>query len=254
MTVTEPLETFNPTTTSEHSENNSAEHVESSPESLSADDESQSEHSFDSVDIADQKEETQAEKKTEPSQEEEVDDYSSPTAQIPPPIVTDGIDAVPGFNVVKATGLTDTSAPVIPKSQLPEAVTPSPIVAKSNSMDLSPTLERFGSPPLPSPTKNVTDAFDPISETPKSKIFAQRMDYMISEFFSNVFSQKIKERLGQHWAHVTAQPEVDAAGKEMDRMDSFFLKMEKTIEKQIYALNGLTEAEAECSLYFQQLG
>ena len=77
---------------------------------------------------------------------------------------------------------------------------------------------------------------------------------MINEFFSTVFKQKLKERLGNHWAHVTAQPEVDSAVKEMENMYSFFQKTEKVIEKQKAALLHLTEVEAECSLYFQQLG
>lgn len=77
---------------------------------------------------------------------------------------------------------------------------------------------------------------------------------MINEFFSSVFQQKIREKLGSHWAHVTAQPEVDAAAKEVESMMAFFSKMEKMIEKQRDALAYLTETEAECSLYFQQLG
>lgn len=190
------------------------------------------------------------------------DAYADPSVSLPltPALSQDsnatasGLDPVPGFQLVEAKGLTDTSAPDIPKSVLPERATASPIVKPPTSP--MPSMDRFGSPskPPPPPPKSQEDLMNPLSDMPKSKRFSQRMDYMITEFFSTVFQQKIKERLGAHWAHVTAQPEVDSAIAEIDSMWDLFEKMERMVERQRAALMHLTDVEAEVSLHFQQLG
>lgn len=53
---------------------------------------------------------------------------------------------------------------------------------------------------------------------------------------------------------MTAQPEVDSASNEIDKMWQYFVKLEKMVEKQRTALATLIESESECSLFFQQLG
>lgn len=100
------------------------------------------------------------------------DAYANPNAPAVPPV--DGSESVPGFNLVQATGLTDTSIPAVTKTELPSYVTASPI-EKPTSPTLPP-MERFGSPSPPPPPKDSKDVFDPLSEVPRSKIFAQRMD------------------------------------------------------------------------------
>jgi hypothetical protein len=124
--------------------------------------------------------------------EEFRDAYNDPDVALPtPPVEKDG---VPGFNLVKASGISDTSSPTVSQSDLPDHATPSPIVpAKGLPV---PPREIFGSPDGP-PSPPVTDSDPTITES-KSKGFNKRMDYMINEFFVSIFQQKIKEKLGSH--------------------------------------------------------
>ena len=77
---------------------------------------------------------------------------------------------------------------------------------------------------------------------------------MINEFFTSIFHQKIKEKLGSHWAHVTAQPEVTSAINQVQDMYETFVKIQKVVEKQILTYENLIVVQGESSLFFQQLG
>ena len=56
------------------------------------------------------------------------------------------------------------------------------------------------------------------------------------------------------WAHITAQPEVDDAVKQVQVMHEYFTYLEKLVEKQRQALQMLHDVEAELSLFYQQKG
>lgn len=71
---------------------------------------------------------------------------------------------------------------------------------------------------------------------------------------SRVFQQRVKERLGAQWAHVTSQPEVDEAIKQVQDMWDYFMKLEKMVDKERLALQKLSDVETEMSLWYQQQG
>ena len=98
------------------------------------------------------------------------DGYNDPDIPLPtPPVEKEG---VPGFNLIKASGLCDTSSPSIVKSDLPDHATPSPIVS-AKSLPLPP-VDVFGTPELPSSPINIQN--DPTDPDSKSKVFTNRMD------------------------------------------------------------------------------
>lgn len=102
--------------------------------------------------------------------EEFKDAYNDPDVPLPtPPVEKDG---VPGFNLVKASGISDTSAPSVSKSDLPDHATPSPIVS-AKELPLPPK-EIFGTPVMP-PSPAVSNS-DPTIQESKSKVFNKRMD------------------------------------------------------------------------------
>ena len=129
----------------------------------------------------------------EPVEDSVVDAYADPTSPIsaqPSPV--NPTDPVPGFQVVQATGLTDTSPPAIVKSRLPESATPSPIVP-SISPPLPP-MDRFGSPPPPPPKSPASPINDPLADMPQSKVFARRLDvclFLKKVSFSIVHDQRV---------------------------------------------------------------
>ncbi|KAJ3300433.1 hypothetical protein HK104_000491 [Borealophlyctis nickersoniae] len=162
--------------------------------------------------------------------------------------------------------VTDTSVGPPAVTELPGYATPSPYVPVNapHTGDLG-----FGAripPPLASRDSYSSDF------NAKSKAFNQRLDYMIGEFFSRqvtklatstpesvdrnyrIFHQRMREKLGQQWAHITAQPEVDEAVKQVQAMHEYFSYLEKMVEKQRSALQMLNEVEAELSLFYQQKG
>ncbi|KAL2918168.1 Glycerophosphocholine phosphodiesterase [Polyrhizophydium stewartii] len=93
---------------------------------------------------------------------------------------------------------------------------------------------------------------------------------MISEFFTRqvvrlasgapealdrnyrVFQQRIKERLGAQWAHVTAQPEVDDAVRQVTEMNDFFTRLEKMVDRQRVAMQKINDIDIEMYLFYQQ--
>ncbi|KAI9093001.1 Arfaptin-like domain-containing protein [Phlyctochytrium arcticum] len=168
--------------------------------------------------------------------------------------------------------ITDISAPELRQTELPTFATASPMtIPRTPSVgDLG-----IGSKTAPNFVPRRTESYAasmPLSENSKSKQFNQRLDYMIGEFFTRqvtklatstpesmdrihkIFTQRVREKLGQQWAHVTAQPEVDEAAKEIEAMYEYFSQLEKMVEKQRVALQHLNEAEAELSLFYQQKG
>lgn len=69
-----------------------------------------------------------------------------------------------------------------------------------------------------------------------------------------MFQQKFKERLGSQWAHITSQPEVDEAIKQVQDLYTYFEKLEKIIARQVHALLKLNDIETEVSLHYKQEG
>ena len=102
--------------------------------------------------------------------EEFKDEYNDPNVSLPtPPTEKEG---VAGFNLIKASGFTDTSSPTVSKSDLPDHATPSPIVT-AKSLPLPPK-EIFGSPEMPQSPMVAHN--DPTVPESKSKVFTKRMD------------------------------------------------------------------------------
>ncbi|KAI8824899.1 uncharacterized protein EV422DRAFT_516699 [Fimicolochytrium jonesii] len=171
---------------------------------------------------------------------------------------------------------TDTSAPELQTTELPTFATPTPIVSV-RPLSLGEIGTNMHAPPQFA-ASSMSSRHDgmPLSDNSRSKQFNQRLDYMVGEFFTRqvtklatstpsgmdrvqkILSQRVKEKLGQQmgkqWAHVTAQPEVDEAAKEIESMYSYFSQLEKMVEKQRACLQQLNEVEAELSLFYQQKG
>eukprot|EP00842_Homolaphlyctis_polyrhiza_P002346 jgi/Hompol1/3111/HPOL_003153-RA len=141
---------------------------------------------------------------------------------------------------------------------------PTPTGSSSSSSSVSGVDPLAALPPAQEP-----EAFNPMLDNSKSKQFNQRVDYMISEFFARqvqrlasapetldrnyrVFQQRIKERLGAQWAHVTSQPEVDEAVVQMQLMYDFFEKLEKMVDRQRHALEKINDIDIEMSLFYKQ--
>ncbi|KAJ3184722.1 hypothetical protein HDU87_004126 [Geranomyces variabilis] len=176
---------------------------------------------------------------------------------------------------VISTARTDISAPELQTTELPTFATPTPMAAVR-----FPVVGDLGmgarTPPSFVSSAGLRDQGMPLSENSKSKQFNQRLDYMVGEFFTRqvskiatstpesvdrfqkIFSQRVREKLGQQmgkqWAHVTAQPEVDEAAKDIEAMHTYFSQLEKMVERQRSALQQLNEVEAELSLFYQQKG
>ncbi|KAJ3159158.1 hypothetical protein HDU86_002060 [Geranomyces michiganensis] len=170
---------------------------------------------------------------------------------------------------------TDTSAPELQTTELPTFATPTPMAAVR-----LPVVGDLGmgarTPPSFVSSAGLREQGMPLGENSKSKQFNQRLDYMVGEFFTRqvskiatstpesvdrfqkIFSQRVREKLGQQmgkqWAHVTAQPEVDEAAKDIEAMYTYFSQLEKMVERQRSALQQLNEVEAELSLFYQQKG
>ncbi|KAI8930277.1 Arfaptin-like domain-containing protein [Entophlyctis helioformis] len=184
------------------------------------------------------------------------------------------LDPVQGFQLVQATGLTDTSTPAPKGSSLPTFATPSP--ASLANVPQPPRTDlgfRPSAPPsISPPPAELSEAYNPLSDNSKSKQFNQRVDYMIAEFFTRqvarlaagapesldrnyrVFQQRMKERLGSQWAHITSQPEVDEAFKQVQDLHDFFLRLEKMVARQTDAMQRLNDLDVEMSLFYQQQG
>ncbi|KAJ1549904.1 hypothetical protein HK405_001955, partial [Cladochytrium tenue] len=54
--------------------------------------------------------------------------------------------------------------------------------------------------------------------------------------------------------HITSQPEVDEAAKEVQIMHAYFDQLGRLVEKQLFQLKALNETEQELALFFQQKG
>ncbi|KAJ3042926.1 hypothetical protein HDV00_006233 [Rhizophlyctis rosea] len=165
---------------------------------------------------------------------------------------------------------TDTSVGPPRTTELPNFATPSPYVPAHAPDTGDLPFSASGAPPSVTGGA-IRDGYSSDLNA-KSKAFNQRVDYMIGEFFSRqvskfatstpetvdrnyrIFQQKMKEKLGQQWAHITAQPEVDDAVKQVQVMHEYFTFLEKLVEKQRSALQMLHEVEAELSLFYQQKG
>ncbi|KAJ3208448.1 hypothetical protein HDU67_006713 [Dinochytrium kinnereticum] len=114
-----------------------------------------------------------------------------------------------------------------------------------------------------------------LEQSSKSQTFVDRVDLAVTDFFSQsmskialntpqsiesnfrIFHQRIKEKMGGKQSgtvHVTAQPEVDEAVKEVEAMFSYFSDLSKLVEKQVAQLKALNETEQELALFFQQKG
>ncbi|RKO96849.1 hypothetical protein CAUPRSCDRAFT_11452, partial [Caulochytrium protostelioides] len=68
-----------------------------------------------------------------------------------------------------------------------------------------------------------------------------------------VVHQRMKERMTRQ-AHVTAQPDVDEAAKQVEEMWDYFKNLEKLVERQRSILQSLNDTENELSLLYQQKG
>ncbi|KAJ8329548.1 hypothetical protein BDV3_001357 [Batrachochytrium dendrobatidis] len=165
---------------------------------------------------------------------------------------TSSHDSVQGFQLVQATGLTDTCTPSPKGSSLPTFATASP--ACTAPIPTAPHVDMGARPSLPitTPTPPEPERYNPLLDNSKSKQFNQRLDYMISEFFTSVFQQRVKERLGSQWAHITSQPEVDEAVKQVQDMYDFFARLEKMVERQMIALQKVNDIDVEMYLFYQQ--
>ncbi|KAI8908950.1 Arfaptin-like domain-containing protein [Gorgonomyces haynaldii] len=177
---------------------------------------------------------------------------------------------VQGFQLVQATGLMDTSTPEPKGSSIPSFATPSP-----SAQVPKPQLQSdfaYSTPSMPTATSSPQAPQTPFEDNSKSKQFNQRFDYMIAEFFSRqvsrltagapeaidrnyrIFQQRFKERLGSQWAHITSQPEVDEAIRQVQTLYNYFEKLEKIIGRQVKAIQKLNDCDTEVSLYYQQEG
>jgi hypothetical protein len=100
-----------------------------------------------------------------------------PYSSIPteaPPTLPKGSSPVEGFQLVQATGLTDTSTPLPKGSEIPTFATATPI----------PEIKQLPlQPPAPAPIPECEDT-NPFLDGSKSKQFKDRSEFMIAEFFS----------------------------------------------------------------------
>ncbi|KAI9336623.1 Arfaptin-like domain-containing protein [Zopfochytrium polystomum] len=112
------------------------------------------------------------------------------------------------------------------------------------------------------------------SSRSRTQSFVDRMDQAVTEFLQKsksqiavntpqsiesnfrYFQQRLKERMGTKTpgVHVTSQPEVDEAAKEVQSMHAYFDELGKLVEKQLFQLRVLNETEQELALFFQQKG
>ncbi|KAJ3114275.1 hypothetical protein HDU96_002318 [Phlyctochytrium bullatum] len=143
-----------------------------------------------------------------------------------------------------------------------EETTPKPVIEASRARSDSTRSANGDYPPLE-------------QQSSKAQTFVDRVDVAVTEFFSQsmskialntpqsiesnfrIFHQRIKEKMGGKQAgttHVTAQPEVDEAAKEVDSMFSYFSELGRLVEKQLLQLKALNETEQELALFFQQKG
>ena len=98
-----------------------------------------------------------------------------------PPIP--GATPVEGFQLVQASGLTDTFTPSPRGSVIPEfaTATPVPHVPLPHTATVD---QQHLQPPMPYPPAISRTESNPLDENSKSKQFNARTDFMISEFFS----------------------------------------------------------------------
>ena len=92
-----------------------------------------------------------------------------------PATLPKGSAPVDGFQLVQATGLTDTSTSAPKGSEIPSFATPTPI--PSLKATPAPVLE---APPVPQASADN----NPLMDGSKSQVFRERSDFMIVEFFS----------------------------------------------------------------------
>jgi len=174
-------------------------------------------------------------------------DSPSRSSSLPP-----GSTPVEGFQLVQATGLTDTSTPAPKGSDIPSFATATPIpeIPLPSKVPVQPpTL-----PPMPAAPAPPANTYNPLSDESKSKQFTARTDYMIAEFFASIFQQRFKESLGSQWAHITSQPEVEEAIKKVQDMYDYFESLEKIVTRQKKAIEKTNEAESELSLWYRKEG
>jgi hypothetical protein len=93
--------------------------------------------------------------------------------------VTGGL--VPGFQMVKAKGMADTSTPEPTGSAIPNFATATPMAKTQLPQNRAKRYSMPLQPPVPLSSNNFSN---PLDEYSKSKQFAERTDFMISEFFT----------------------------------------------------------------------
>ncbi|KAJ3305429.1 hypothetical protein HDV03_001523 [Kappamyces sp. JEL0829] len=155
-----------------------------------------------------------------------------------------GSTPVDGFQLVQATGLTDTSTPSPKGSSIPSFATATPIP------DIPmPVRAPLGAPlpPIPAPAPA---ASNPLSDESKSKQFTARTD--VSMFLLTL--SRFKERLGAQWAHITSQPEVEEAIKRVQDMYDYFEQLEKLVTRQKDGIAKVNDAETELALWYRKEG
>ncbi|KAI8894448.1 Arfaptin-like domain-containing protein [Globomyces pollinis-pini] len=177
---------------------------------------------------------------------------------------------VEGFQLVQATGLTDTSTPAPKGSDIPSFATPTPKI--EGALPHTAPQKQIDTAAFPTPLAPASSVGNPLNDESKSKQFNARTDYMISEFFSRqvarltkgapealdrsyrVFQQRFKERLGAQWAHITSQPEVEEAIKHVQDMYDYFESLEKLVKRQKTSLEKVNDVETELSLWYKKEG
>jgi len=120
----------------------------------------------------------------EPVQEPVTEKVQEPVQSQPQQPVQNQVKSgqVQGFQLVQATGLTDTSTPAPKGSEIPHFATATPIPATPMPSDVAKNVLPPTEAPLPfSEPKQFSN---PLTDNSKSKQFTARTDYMISEFFS----------------------------------------------------------------------
>lgn len=70
----------------------------------------------------------------------------------------------------------------------------------------------------------------------------------------SIFQQRVKERLGAQWAHITSQPEVEEAIKRVQEMHTYFENLEKIVRRQKSAIEKVNDVESEVSLWYRKEG
>jgi hypothetical protein len=108
-----------------------------------------------------------------------------PAEELKPAPVEDeipGATKVEGFQLVQATGLTDTSTPAPTGSGIPQYATAAPVPSVPLPHTQVPSHSLHA--PLPVPSGISRTESNPLDDNSKAKQFTARTDYMIAEFFA----------------------------------------------------------------------